>query len=452
MVKAEHELAALKKQNDLFKEQTVRKENDLSLRIEQLQEQLQTSSGEIERLNRSVAERDEALHDPGQRAKNAEAELGGISARPDEIQVQYDAFRTETAEQRDFLLAQESTSKAEQDLNRQIRVLSDKNESLARELLEEQERSRRLQIDREAAVREEAIARENERDIRVKELETEAAGATGVVSGLETQLGLARNELQEAERKAETFAQELNRSRVELQRLRQQHEALQDVIKGQKTAVRLDRSASPADRQPGGMLVWLPWAAVALLVAVCAAAAIWMGSLRSRETDHKTRAAAGTEPAIASATKETPAVGVSKPMSWPAIHVGGVKVTISEAECEMIFEGGVFSYRATIALEAAEALSAVASQLQGSLGDFNLIIEGHTDTTPVTSKPSNNFKLGLDRAQAVLDFLEGRCHLPADSLVATSKGEADPPYPNSDESSRRRNRTVVLKLVPKEKK
>jgi flagellar motor protein MotB len=263
------------------------------------------------------------------------------------------------------------------------------------------------------------------------------------------------DEHQAAERKAEAFAQELDRVRVELRKLRQQHDALQGVIKSQ--------DKTPAERRPvimpteeSVLSTFLRTAAVVIVVIVCSVAAFQVGARRGK--------AAGVQAGLEMAqvtpvqpperpSKETPPpVEPPKRIAWPKISVAGVKVTAGDRECAMVFESAVFSSRAVIAPEAAEALQSIAVQVRGSLTNLSLVIEGHTDTTPVSSAAGNNYKLGLARANAVLEFLKSKGDLPAASMTATSKGEDDPPYSNDDETSRRKNRTVVLKLVSKDRK
>jgi len=245
-----------------------------------------------------------------------------------------------------------------------------------------------------------------------------------------------------------------------MQKLRQQHEALQEVIKSQGKAPAAERQQPTfLPTEESAMTTFLRVAAVAMVVIVCSVAAFQVGTRRGKAAGVQ----AGLEMAQVAAAKlpsepvrppkqTPPRAEPPKSIVWPKVSVAGVKVTAGDRECAMIFESAVFSSRAVIAPEAAAALQSIAAQVRGSLTNLSLVIEGHTDTTPVSSAAGNNYKLGLARANAVLDFLKSKGDLPAASMTATSKGEDDPPYPNDNETSRRKNRTVVLKLVPKDRK
>jgi flagellar motor protein MotB len=152
------------------------------------------------------------------------------------------------------------------------------------------------------------------------------------------------------------------------------------------------------------------------------------------------------------AEEKPPPAAPKQSITWPIVSVEGVKVTTSDRECAMVFDSGVFSYRTTISPEAAKALRAVAGQVRGSLADLTLVIEGHADMTPASAATGDNNSLSLARANVVLDFLKSQCELPAASMTATSKGADDPPYSNDDEASRLKNRTVILRLVPQDRK
>ena len=69
-----------------------------------------------------------------------------------------------------------------------------------------------------------------------------------------------------------------------------------------------------------------------------------------------------------------------------------------------------------------------------------VVVVGHTDTT---GEPTSNFKLGLNRANAVRNLLvsEG---LDASLIEVTSHGEADPLIRTADETLEPRNRRVEI--------
>jgi chemotaxis protein MotB len=136
------------------------------------------------------------------------------------------------------------------------------------------------------------------------------------------------------------------------------------------------------------------------------------------------------------------------PVAWPTIGVKGVQSRPTGNSLTLVFDEGVFSRRAEIAPEAKPVLRQVAQQLKTALTQFRLEIEGHTDADPVMGVQfADNHELGLKRAEAVKDYLGREAGLPAAALTTTSAGEENPPYPNTTPETRRKNRTVVLKLT-----
>ncbi|MFC1498909.1 OmpA family protein [Verrucomicrobiota bacterium] len=136
-------------------------------------------------------------------------------------------------------------------------------------------------------------------------------------------------------------------------------------------------------------------------------------------------------------------------VQWPSIDVDRVRVNYSERTCTMVFEFGLFSYMTHFAPETEKILGQIASQLRNHMKDFLLIIEGHTDTVPVSSSASfaDNDTLALARAKKVLNLLKTRFNMPEKSMKPVSAGEQKAPYSNDDKDLRKKNRTVVLKLI-----
>ncbi|MBA4388272.1 MAG: hypothetical protein C0404_09850 [Verrucomicrobia bacterium] len=140
-----------------------------------------------------------------------------------------------------------------------------------------------------------------------------------------------------------------------------------------------------------------------------------------------------------------------KKIAWPHIDVPGTRVIYAENACTIIFDAGLFVSMTNVAPETVSFLGLVAGQIRTRLDEIVVEIEGHCDATPVSSKAivSDNLALGKARAEVVAAILRDRFNIPADSLRTTSLGEKDPPFPGDDDASRRKNRTAVLKLVPK---
>lgn len=71
-------------------------------------------------------------------------------------------------------------------------------------------------------------------------------------------------------------------------------------------------------------------------------------------------------------------------------------------------------------------------------------IEGHTDNT---GPEEINYKLGLDRAEAVKRYLYEQHHIPLHRMNVISYGEDKPMSPNNTREGRAQNRRVVIKVL-----
>ena len=136
---------------------------------------------------------------------------------------------------------------------------------------------------------------------------------------------------------------------------------------------------------------------------------------------------------------------------WPQLVLDGAKIAHGNISCTIIFDYGVFTSLTTLSSRGIEDFGKIASQLRKHMSRFALIIEGHTDNVPLSSRSSfsNNYALGTKRAETVAKLLTTKFKLPRESVYATSAGATDAPYPNDSAASQRKNRTVVLKIIEK---
>jgi hypothetical protein len=139
-------------------------------------------------------------------------------------------------------------------------------------------------------------------------------------------------------------------------------------------------------------------------------------------------------------------------VEWPEVDVEGIAVRQGENIRTLVFEEGVFTYMTNLSERAVGIMGEVAAQLRDRMSAFNLIIEGHTDGVPMSPRApyADNETLGMARAITVLNLMKKQFNMPEDAMWATSAGMHDPPYENTGEVARRRNRTVVLILRPQE--
>lgn len=135
--------------------------------------------------------------------------------------------------------------------------------------------------------------------------------------------------------------------------------------------------------------------------------------------------------------------------AWPNLDIERAHIRSNARHLQIIFKYGVFTSSTTMSDTAREDLSTLAQQLKNNINNIQIIIEGHTDATPVRANNTryvDNFALGMARAEAVKDFLVEH-GIGADKMRTASAGESAPPYSNDSETSRRLNRTVVITLA-----
>lgn len=133
--------------------------------------------------------------------------------------------------------------------------------------------------------------------------------------------------------------------------------------------------------------------------------------------------------------------------AWPALKGPRWIATRSGATMSVVFSYGLFTEGTELSATARQDLKTLATALQGSA--FTVEVEGHTDSAQVKrtkTHGADNKALGLNRAKAAAAFLTQQAGLAADQVTTSSAGESDPPYPNTTPESRKKNRTVVLKI------
>ena len=92
----------------------------------------------------------------------------------------------------------------------------------------------------------------------------------------------------------------------------------------------------------------------------------------------------------------------------------------------------------------------VAAALKGI--DNNIVVEGHTDSIPVSGElmaffPSN-WELSVARAANTVNFLESQGGVRAERLSALGYGQQRPVAPNNTREGRALNRRVELVVQP----
>ena len=114
------------------------------------------------------------------------------------------------------------------------------------------------------------------------------------------------------------------------------------------------------------------------------------------------------------------------------------EVTLSEDK------GGFKFGKATMPDEAKADLDQLVQQLKAEPKGAYIEIEGHTDNA---GPKEINYKLGLDRAEAVKRYLYEQHQVPLHKINVISYGEEKPVAPNKTKAGRAQNRRVVIKVL-----
>ena len=94
-----------------------------------------------------------------------------------------------------------------------------------------------------------------------------------------------------------------------------------------------------------------------------------------------------------------------------------------------------------------EALQSVATVLNTN-PDISVLIEGHTDSIPVSGKFQDNWALSVSRATAIVRILANDYKVDAKRVTASGRGEYYPIDSNSKPEGRARNRRTEIILSP----
>lgn len=110
----------------------------------------------------------------------------------------------------------------------------------------------------------------------------------------------------------------------------------------------------------------------------------------------------------------------------------------------MTFESGLmFAVNSASISESYKADLASAAEVFVKYPETNIVIEGHTDDT---GKDDYNQTLSEKRAKAVADFLVSK-GINGSRITQKGYGEAQPKYPNDNETNRQKNRRVELGII-----
>jgi outer membrane protein OmpA-like peptidoglycan-associated protein len=107
-------------------------------------------------------------------------------------------------------------------------------------------------------------------------------------------------------------------------------------------------------------------------------------------------------------------------------------------------EGNFKFGQAKLPQEAEDKLDQLVAQLKANPNGAYIEIEGHTDNV---GAKDINYRIGLERAEAVRRYLYEHDQVPLHKMNVISYGEDKPVAPNKTKSGRAQNRRVVIKVL-----
>ncbi len=96
-----------------------------------------------------------------------------------------------------------------------------------------------------------------------------------------------------------------------------------------------------------------------------------------------------------------------------------------------------------------KSVRAILPLLKGKYAPYQVRVEGHTDSTPVThhKEYKDNFGLGSARALSVVRFMEKELGIEPTRLMSASRGEHEPVADNKSDGGKKQNRRVEIVVV-----
>jgi peptidoglycan-associated lipoprotein len=114
------------------------------------------------------------------------------------------------------------------------------------------------------------------------------------------------------------------------------------------------------------------------------------------------------------------------------------QVVLSDAQGDFGFNKAALSDAMKAAID--QFVAKITADPQGSY----IEVAGYTDST---GPADYNMRLGLERANAVRDYLHEKHMIPMQKISVVSYGEKDPVAPNNTKEGRAQNRRIVIKVL-----
>lgn len=167
----------------------------------------------------------------------------------------------------------------------------------------------------------------------------------------------------------------------------------------------------------------------------------------------KATAAEATDDEVEQSPSEVTEVLIPWYDNFPQID--GFSVSVVDNEVVLTPDSAMFKYRTVMQEGSGEVLERLPLALKPYVTNFWLIVDGYTDSDPMplSSAYTSNYDLGLDRARTVANLLNNQDGTLNGSIVRVqSYGDHRLLYEEADDESKLRNRTVVIRIVPKTEK
>ncbi len=407
--KSEQKAAERLKQLNALTEQSNLKEQEASSRIRDMDQSLHDAITKNDALERQIEHSTKRVEQAEEEKAGLMAELKAIAAAENDIKTLHESTLKE--------LHEANLVKAEQEKN---------NLALSRNLESalEDARSARLETRQPSAPIDE-IDRKRQLEAIQKELTnatTERKNAQASVHELQKKL-------------SDTITNRDNEKNAMTSQIGELQRKLEGA--GLKASVLVNGAATPsifaAIATAKGALV------VIFIILAAAGPGYWIGS--------RDRQPAPAAPQAMIPVVHTPPPAIPSPSD---IKTSRTRTTNDGKTFNIVFDFGLFNTYTNLAPEASALLVQIADKVKVFAPTHLLYIEGHTDQLPVSSKSAmNNYDLGMARANAICDLFRAN-GLPPDFLRPISAAEKNPPHPGKDVETQKKNRTVILKLIPKE--
>lgn len=155
---------------------------------------------------------------------------------------------------------------------------------------------------------------------------------------------------------------------------------------------------------------------------------------------------------LAGATADVAAMDSELEEMRQALADRGFDVSVTEGTVVVNLPAHVLyaSGSAVISASGKKKLSDLASELKSGFADFEIEVQGHTDTDPIVKtkdKYKSNWELSYDRAQTVAYYLMEGAGISPDRIHVSAYGQYDTVASNTTKEGKSQNRRVEIAVM-----